>query len=404
MGIGTAARNYLVLSRVEEREHQRKVVESWFLTLPGISESDKKMMERSQKYNLGVSMVRFIVLEMLFLCLFAFCYYQFDPYESTTGYRLTGKKTTIAVVQEDGISASFKDPNVGEHVTYKLADLGVNPDDYSYQDRITIFWEKENSGYKRIIAISEQQNRQIENFSFRIIAFGMSAILLGGVMILLVRRRIYTDWYTNFYWRMEKFCSLYGVYTAYPGLETPEAFVAYGTSHPTHFAEKFENVFLTEEDLRQKRKSSLVAMVVSVLIIVAIFGVAVLVTSVSYDSQQEETHMVERSIAERFVQAANGEIEPLGESSELYNYGDMVAQIRTNFPGEDVYYKITVKDDYLYVATTTSAKKNVYLERYLPVDGTIGDDGISYRLDISMISDATQPDDILNHYTGVVIQ
>ena len=75
MGIGTAARNYLVLSRVEEREHQRKVVESWFLTLPGISESDKKMMERSQKYNLGVSLVRFIVLEMLFLCLFAFYYY-----------------------------------------------------------------------------------------------------------------------------------------------------------------------------------------------------------------------------------------------------------------------------------------------------------------------------------------
>ena len=46
----------------------------------------------------------------------------YDPFQSITGYKLTGKKNVIAVVQEDGQSLRLKDPNKGEHVQYTLAE------------------------------------------------------------------------------------------------------------------------------------------------------------------------------------------------------------------------------------------------------------------------------------------
>ena len=47
-------------------------------------------------------------------------------------------------------------------------------------------------------------------------------------------------------------------------------------------------------------------------------------------------------------------------------------------------------------------KKNVYFDRYMPVDGNVGDEDVVYKLEISMVSDAMQPDDILHNYTGIL--
>ncbi len=47
-------------------------------------------------------------------------------------------------------------------------------------------------------------------------------------------------------------------------------------------------------------------------------------------------------------------------------------------------------------------KQNVCFDRYVPVQGSIGDEDTEYKLEIAMVSDAMQPDDILHNYTGIL--
>lgn len=54
------------------------------------------------------------------------------------------------------------------------------------------------------------------------------------------------------------------------------------------------------------------------------------------------------------------------------------------------------------VQTAVDNRKNVYFDRYMPVDGNVGDEDVVYKLEISMVSDAMQPDDILYNYTGIL--
>lgn len=54
------------------------------------------------------------------------------------------------------------------------------------------------------------------------------------------------------------------------------------------------------------------------------------------------------------------------------------------------------------VQTAVDNRKNVYFDRYMPVDGNVGDEDVVYKLEISMVSDAMQPDDILHNYTGIL--
>ena len=47
-------------------------------------------------------------------------------------------------------------------------------------------------------------------------------------------------------------------------------------------------------------------------------------------------------------------------------------------------------------------KTNVYIDRYTPVEGAVGDLNTIYKLEISMVSNVIQPDDVLNNYTGIL--
>ena len=80
----------------------------------------------------------------------------------------------------------------------------------------------------------------------------------------------------------------------------------------------------------------------------------------------------------------------------------MVNRAKESFPGETVYYKLVTTDEYVSLIITTEKKKNVYFDRYRPVDGNVGDEDVAYKLEISMVSDAMQPDDILHNYTGIL--
>ena len=51
---------------------------------------------------------------------------------------------------------------------------------------------------------------------------------------------------------------------------------------------------------------------------------------------------------------------------------------------------------------TTKKKTNVYIDRYTPVEGAVGDLNTIYKLEISMVSNVIQPYDVLNNYTGIL--
>lgn len=118
------------------------------------------------------------------------------------------------------------------------------------------------------------------------------------------------------------------------------------------------------------------------------------------DNKKNEERTVK--VLEELQPAIDGEVEPLGDQSEYYNFADMVNRAKESFPGETVYYKLVTTDEYVSLIITTEKKKNVYFDRYMPVDGNVCDEDVVYKLEISMVSDAMQPDDILHNYTGIL--
>ena len=141
---------------------------------------------------------------------------------------------------------------------------------------------------------------------------------------------------------------------------------------------------------------------ISILIMAAIILAITLIVSVqtAVDNKKNEERTVK--VLEELQPAIDGEVEPLGDQSEYYNFADMVNRAKESFPGETVYYKLVTTDEYVSLIITTEKKKNVYFDRYMPVDGNVGDEDVFYKLEISMVSDAMQPDDILHNYTGIL--
>ena len=94
--------------------------------MPGIPSSEKEQLEKSLRYNLWASLIRFIVLNFVLTCVWFFGFgLGFDAIKAATGQQLKGTMTVTGVVQEDGLTLSVKDPNKGKHVVYSLTDLGV---------------------------------------------------------------------------------------------------------------------------------------------------------------------------------------------------------------------------------------------------------------------------------------
>ena len=81
----------------------------------------------------------------------------------------------------------------------------------------------------------------------------------------------------------------------------------------------------------------------------------------------------------------------------------MIDRARNTFPEEDVYYKLLTTEEYVALIVTTKKEQNVCFDQYVPVHGSIGEEGTEYKLAISMVSDAIQPDDILHNYTGILL-
>ncbi len=407
MSFGTAAGTALNARLAEENELKREKIASWYITMPGVPDAEKEKLEKSLKYNAGKSLIRFaIVTFVLSLIWFLDIMIKWDPFENVTGYRLMGKRAVTAVVQEDGRTVSVKDPNVEEHVIYDLTDLGIDPTGYTYGNRLNTYWSKEEDSncYSLITVLPEKDASHIEGLYDAIMMTGFFAIIVVGLAVFFIRRRSYTGWYRPFYYRMEKFCSNYDIYRMYPGYDTTDAFIAYGNAHPDIFAQQFAGMYLTEDEQKEKKRDIILAVRMSVLILGAIILINVLIVNLGAvaDNRKSEARMMK--VMEEFQSAVEGEVKPLGEQSEYYNFADMVTRAKASFPGEAIYYKLQTTDEYVTLIITTEKKKNVYLDRYTPIDGNVGDEETTYKLEISMVSNAIQPDDILHNYTGILEQ
>ena len=66
MNIGTAANAVFHMRQVEEKELKREKITSWYITVPGIPAQEKEKLEKSLKYNVWSSLIRFVVLYFVF--------------------------------------------------------------------------------------------------------------------------------------------------------------------------------------------------------------------------------------------------------------------------------------------------------------------------------------------------
>lgn len=394
------------LRKAKDEEEKRERFASWYSTLPGIPAHEKEITERSLKYNVWKEFIKLFVIYMILSLVWFFGVGQYDPFESVTGYKLMGKKNVIGVVQEDGESLRLKDPNKGEHVSYILAELGMDPIKYSYGNRFQTYWEKEENGeYQLLAVLPEKQASKIEDLYYGVMGVGYFAILVGGLCVFFMRRRKYTGWFLPFYYRLEKFYSAYGVWQKYSverGYDTVDAIIAYGNENPAYFVKEFSNVHFTKEEEKKKRSKLVMVWLTSIVVMAGIIFVISLYVSITSEIERRQNEARTAAVLEKLQDAIDEKTTGLGDESEYYNYVDMIDRARDTFPEEDVYYKLQTTEDYITIIVTTKKKQNVCFDRYVPVQGSIGDEDTEYKLEIAMVSDAMQPDDILHNYTGIL--
>ena len=405
MSFMTQSRDELNIDQLNAKEEKREKLISWYLSLPGIPAKEKALITKSLRYNVWKSLLLVIIVLFLFPCMWAFIISQYDPFESITGYKLSTAKTVTAVVQEDGMSVSLKNPNKGEHVIYTLAELNIDPTGYKYMDRFTTYWMKEAgsaNSYHLVAALSESEASHIERSWDAFLFISLFAIYAITLIVFFVKRRIYVGWYDRFYDRMEKFCSENYIYQLYPECDTVDAFMSYGNDYPEQLVRKFADTQLTTGERREKRHRLFITVGISAACMAIVIAFIILGTTVksSIESRQNEERTAQ--VLAQMQSAIDGNEEPLGAESDYYNYADMLDRVRASFPDEDVYYKLMTTEDYVAFVITTEKKTNVYFDRYVPVHGNVGDEGVIYRLDVSMVSNTVQPDDVLNNYTGVL--
>jgi hypothetical protein len=392
--------------RAFEREAEREKLAGWYIKQKNIPDDEKRIMEKSLRYHLGKSLLRFMVILFVFMCAWGFGFSRLDPYEKATGYRLNGATAYTGIVQEDGINVLVKNPNEGQTSIYSLKELGLNEQEYEYGDEIECFFLKNEEGakekYTLAVAMPKPQSDHLKHVFDLAFFVGYVAGIVICVAGLFIRKRKYTSWYQGFYWRMEKFCSDYGVYRMYPNQGTVDAFIRYGDEYPQEFGRTFPLTHLTNEEEKNRKKQIFTAAAIAfgiMALIIACIGVAVTIQSI-----KEERVNDARTAAVKLEldTSLSGGLKPLGDTSDYYNLSDMVERMEASFPGETIYYNLIVTETYVSFVYTTEKKTNVYIDRYTPVEGNVGEAGLEYKLEIAMVSDAIQPDDVLTNYTGVL--
>lgn len=393
---------YLNAQSAFDKENKRNMVASWYGKIPGIPEKERKVVLRSLKYNLGKSLAVFFLVTFAVALIWSFGLTVFDPYTQVVGQPLLGNKTCTGIVESDDM-VRFKDFNLLEHVSVSMEELGLSAYDMSEGERVNIYWERKDDDskeYSVIYALPQKDADRIEAIYYGIFAAGFLANFIINIWVFWAKRKKYVGWYSDFYLRMEKFCNQAHVYNQFPGLFTEEAFMAYGNRYPDSIAIDFQRVQISNDDKKERRTKIFKPVGISLIVIVVIISVILLFTNFTYMKGEKADQARLGNVMQQFSDAENGKMQPLGEDSDYYNPMDMINLAKESFPGEEVFYKIVVKPDYIAVVITTQEKKAVYFNQYVPVEGKVGENDAVYELKLSMSSDAMLPSDVLENAQG----
>ena len=265
--------------------------------------------------------------------------------------------------------------------------------------------KEKNGEYQLLAVLPEKQVSKIEGLYYGVMGVGYFAILIGGLCAFFIRRKRYTGWFLSFYYRLEKFYSEYGVWQKYSverGYDMVDAIIAYGNENPIYFVNEFSNIHLTKEEVKKKKSKLAMVWLTSIAVMAGIILVISLYVNITSAIECRQNEARTAAVLEKPQNAIDEKTTGLGEKSEYYNYADMIDRARDTFPEEDIYYKLQTTEDYVTIIVTTKKKQNVCFDRYVPVQGSIGDEDTEYKLEIAMVSDAMQPDDILHNYTGIL--
>ena len=186
------------------------------------------------------------------------------------------------------------------------------------------------------------------------------------------------------------------------GYDTVDAIIAYGNENPIYFVNEFSNIHLTKEEVKKKKSKLAMVWLTSIAVMAGIILVISLYVNITSAIECRQNEARTAAVLEKLQNAIDEKTTGLGDKSEYYNYADMIDRARDTFPEEDIYYKLQTTEDYVTIIVTTKKKQNVCFDRYVPVQGSIGDEDTEYKLEIAMVSDAMQPDDILHNYTGIL--
>ena len=99
MGVATTVRDAANIKRANENETRREMIASQYITMPGIPSSEKEQLEKSLRYNLWASLIRFIVLNFVLTCVWFFGFgLGFDAIKAATG-NLAQESKTMALAE-----------------------------------------------------------------------------------------------------------------------------------------------------------------------------------------------------------------------------------------------------------------------------------------------------------------
>lgn len=96
MNIGTAANAVFHMRQVEEKELKREKIASWYITVPGIPAQEKEKLEKSLKYDVWSSLIRFVVLYFVFSCIWIFGVGRYDPFDERDRLSVDGKENSYS--------------------------------------------------------------------------------------------------------------------------------------------------------------------------------------------------------------------------------------------------------------------------------------------------------------------
>jgi hypothetical protein len=180
----------------------------------------------------------------------------------------------------------------------------------------------------------------------------------------------------------------------------------YSKTYPDEFNRDFPCYVMTESDKiklnESDRKFKLKFAWVIAIIVVIVCLIAWVPSMIKDTGTESKNNAVTAKVEAQMETALDGDIKIFKEYPDYYDIEDMISISAASFPDETVYYFLSATEDYISIAITTQEKKNVYVMRFIPENGDVGDEDTEYSLYVNMISDAIAPDDILNNYTGII--